>query len=246
MRILFCILIGYLLGALSPDALISKLKHKSLRENGTGNLGATNTMFVFGKKFGVIVMLFDIAKSFFAVWCVRRIVPETELLSLAAGVCAIIGHCFPFYLKWKGGKGLAAFAGLILAYDPRLFLFLLVCGTALMLIVNYSFILPFYAATVFSVFAAITSKNVPHTLLCAAASVIIMIMHASNVKKARNGTDQRIRDFLRKTQHKRIGKEKFRVRYFGIKIIYRKKYCGLRKKRLSLMIKDITITAFSF
>lgn len=64
MKVFLCISFGYLLGSVSPFALLSKLKKKSLRENGTGNLGATNVMLNFGKLYGVLVMLFDVLKAF--------------------------------------------------------------------------------------------------------------------------------------------------------------------------------------
>lgn len=197
MKIFVCILIGYLLGTLNPAALISKLKHKSLRENGTGNLGATNTMLVFGKKFGALVMLFDMAKAFFAVWCARWIAPEIEWLSMATGVCAVVGHCFPFYLKFKGGKGLAAFAGLVLAYRPLLFLFLLISGTVLMLIVNYSFILPFYSAVFFTAYVAIREDEIAVLLLAVFVSALIVVMHFGNMVKAAKGRDKKIRDYIK-------------------------------------------------
>ncbi|MBQ8141111.1 MAG: glycerol-3-phosphate 1-O-acyltransferase PlsY [Clostridia bacterium] len=191
-------IIGYLLGSLNPAALISKIKHKNLRKSGTGNLGATNVMLNFGKGFGLLVMLFDILKGFAAVKLAELIFPESAFIGMVSGLTAIIGHIFPFYISFKGGKGLAAFAGVVLAYNPWLFLFLLLSGCVLMIIVNYSFILPFYAAAVFSVFAAVTSKSIPLTLLCAAASALIMIKHAGNIQKAKEGTDNKVRDVIKR------------------------------------------------
>ena len=123
MKYFICILLAYLIGSLSPSALLAKIKHKNLKKEGTGNLGATNTTLVFGKMFGFLVMVLDIFKGFLAVKITAWIVPEVEWLAILAGFCAVIGHCFPFYLKFKGGKGLAAFGGVILAYNPLFFLF---------------------------------------------------------------------------------------------------------------------------
>ena len=197
MKVVLCILIGYVIGALNPAALISKMKHKSLRDKGTGNLGATNTMLVFGKKFGIPVMLFDIFKGFLVVKLTAWIVPEIQWLSMATGLAAVIGHCFPFYMKFKGGKGLAAFAGMVLAYEVRLFAFLLITGILLMILVNYSFILPYYAAVVFPIFVAVTSRSLPHVLLGSGAAILIMIMHFGNILKAKRGQDNKIRPFIK-------------------------------------------------
>ena len=201
MEYFISIIIGYLLGCLSPSALISKMKHKNLRQSGTGNLGATNVMLNFGKALGALVMVFDICKAFFAVRLAEYLFPEIALAGMLAGLFAVIGHVFPFYMKFKGGKGLASFGGMVLAYNSLLFLVLLLSGGVLMLIVNYSFILPFYAASVFPVFVAIHSKNVLLTVICAAASVLIMVKHAGNIKKAKDGTDNKIRDFLKRHSH---------------------------------------------
>lgn len=197
MKILICILLGYLLGTLSPSALVSKLKRKDLRESGTGNLGATNTMLHFGSALGALVMLLDMAKAVAAVCLARWIAPEAEWLWMAAGAFAVIGHCFPFYLKFKGGKGLAAFAGLVLAYKPALFLFLLISGVTLMFVVNYSFILPFYAASFFAVYVTVLGRGLLITLFAIAVSALIIIMHFGNLVKAINGEDRKIREHVR-------------------------------------------------
>lgn len=72
-----------------------------------------------------------------------------------------------------------------------------------MLLVNYSFVVPFYTSAVFTVFVGVTEKSVPLVLLCAAASALIMIKHAGNIKKAKNGTDIKVRDYLKKMIHKK-------------------------------------------
>ena len=197
MKILFCIIWGYLLGCLNPAALISKLKHKSLRENGSGNLGTTNTLLVFGKKYAALVLAFDMAKSLFAFKTATWVAPEVEWLGLASGFAAVVGHCFPFYLKFKGGKGLASFAGVVLAYRPLLFLFLLFTGMGLMIIVNYSFILPFYAASFFAVYAAIKEASLVAALLAVALAALIIAMHFGNFKKVLRGQENRVRDVIK-------------------------------------------------
>lgn len=197
LKIILCLLLGYLLGSMSPSALIAKVKQTNLREKGSKNLGATNTLLVFGKKYGALVMLFDIAKAFFAVWCAKWIVPGLKWLSLATGGCAILGHCFPFYLKFKGGKGFAAFGGVVLAYNPLLFLFLLISGTVCMLLVNYSFIFPFYTATFFAVYTVIQERTLITGVLATLVAALIIGMHFGNMLKAIKGTDAKIREYIK-------------------------------------------------
>ena len=198
MRYFFCILIAYLIGSLSPAALIAKLKHKNLSKEGTGNLGATNTSLVIGKMFGFLVMVLDIFKGFLAVKIATWIIPETEWFAMMAGFFAVIGHCFPFYLKFKGGKGLAAFGGVILAYNPLFFLFVLTTGVVLVLIVNSGTTLSYYAALIFPIYVAITSKSVSTITVCIIMSLFMMIIFIPNLKKAIKGEEHKSRDFLKK------------------------------------------------
>ena len=123
-----CILsgiMGYLLGCLNPAALFAKAKKIDLRKKGTGNLGATNTTIVLGKKYGVIVMLFDIFKAYLAVKLAKVLFPKAALAWLFAGGAAVVGHIYPFYMRFKGGKGLACLGGAVLAISPSMFLVLI-------------------------------------------------------------------------------------------------------------------------
>lgn len=196
MDVIASLSLGYLLGSLSPAALISKLKKKDLRQHGTGNLGASNTLLVFGKAMGVLVMVFDIFKAYLASKVAQLLFPKLLFSGLLAGFAAIVGHNFPFYMHFKGGKGLAAFGGTVLAYYPPFFLGLLLLGLVLMILCNYSVVMPMSAAILFPILVYLHSHSVPHALLAAASSLLIIIMHFSNIEKARKGTDVQIRDFI--------------------------------------------------
>lgn len=116
--------IGYVLGMIQTAFIYGKMNGIDIREHGSGNAGTTNTLRVLGKKAGLIVFIFDVLKSILAIVVVRIIYSDSHqdmmpLLSLYAGTGAILGHNFPFYLKFRGGKGIAATAGIILAFDWR-------------------------------------------------------------------------------------------------------------------------------
>lgn len=102
MEIGICIIMGYLIGTLSPAALFAKLKNANLRENGTGNLGATNALLVMGRVYGVLVMVLDILKAFIAFRLAAKLFPAIKVAGMIAGLAAIIGHIFPFYMNFKG------------------------------------------------------------------------------------------------------------------------------------------------
>lgn len=197
MQNICCILIGYLFGCFSPATMIAKRKGVDLRAEGSGNPGGTNTMLVVGPKYGFTVMILDALKAIAAAKVARWLFPKLAAAGLVAALGAIIGHVWPFWMGFRGGKGLASFAGMILYFDWPLFLLLLLVGMVLMLIVNYSFIAPMSAAVLFPVFAWIRTKSRKVFLVTATASAIIIKKHWSNIGKALRGEDVRVREYIR-------------------------------------------------
>lgn len=123
MERLVCLAIGYCLGLFQTAYFYGKMKGIDIRQHGSGNAGTTNTLRVLGTKAGLIVLLGDIVKTILAVVIVTLLFgkshPDTVyLLKLYAGTGAILGHNFPFYMNFKGGKGIAATAGLVLSFHP--------------------------------------------------------------------------------------------------------------------------------
>ena len=120
-----CLLIGYVFGLFQTAYIYGRLHGIDIRNYGSGNAGTTNTLRVFGTKAGLLVLLGDIMKCILAVVLTALIFYATHpdrvnLLKMYTAAGAIIGHNFPFYLKFKGGKGIAATAGLILSFHPYL------------------------------------------------------------------------------------------------------------------------------
>ena len=120
MERIVCILIGYVFGLFQTGYIYGRLQHVDIRKMGSGNAGSTNALRTLGVKAGACTFLGDSFKCIFAVLAVRLIFGETHgdilpLLSIYAGMGAVLGHNFPFYLKFKGGKGIAAMAGLLAA-----------------------------------------------------------------------------------------------------------------------------------
>ena len=103
MKYLICVLIGYLIGSINPSYIISKLCGGDIREKGSGNAGASNALIVYGKLIGVFCALFDIGKAFFAVWLMRSAFSDLPLVFALTAVACILGHVFPFYMRFRGG-----------------------------------------------------------------------------------------------------------------------------------------------
>ena len=192
--------IGYGLGQLSPAALISKLKNKDLRENGTGNLGATNTMLVFGKAYGIAVMIFDVLKAFFAIKIAKLLFPRLLIAGLIAGCFSVIGHVFPAYLNFRGGKGVATFAGMILAYDIKVLLGFLLVAIVIMVMTDTGHYGPISAAVLFPVWLWIKVKSIVVFGGVAAVGGLIVYKHRENFTKRKEGKDIRVREFAEKCE----------------------------------------------
>lgn len=189
-------IIGYLIGSLSPSYLLSKIKGENLREKGTGNLGATNTAIILGKGYGAFVMLFDIFKAILASILAGAIFKNTALAPIVSGVFAVVGHIFPFYLKFRGGKGLATFGGLILSLDPTMFCILLILTIVLMFLFNYGVAMPLSASVLFPLLAFLKTKSVAVFVFTFLASLLVFVKHLPNLKKAINKEDTTTRDYL--------------------------------------------------
>lgn len=194
-------LMGYMLGGLSPAAVLAAVKKIDLQKHGTKNLGATNVALIFGKWYGIVVMLLDVGKAFVAVKLAKRLFPGLLLSGLFAGCAAVVGHIYPVYLKFRGGKGLAAFGGMILALDPVMFLILLVIGIAVMLITNYAIAVPFSAASLAPFLAGFRFDSITAFFIVSLSSSLILMKHMENIGRIKSGEEIGLREFIKTRMH---------------------------------------------
>lgn len=117
------IITSYLLGSVMFSILIARFKGVDIRKHGSGNAGATNTLRVLGKGPGILVLLLDISKGILAVWIGKWFVPDELWLHIVCGICVIMGHNWPVFFHFKGGKGIATTIGMVatLCFLPALF-----------------------------------------------------------------------------------------------------------------------------
>ena len=189
-NIILCILIGYAIGCVNPAVIISKVMHRDLRNEGTGNYGASNVTMVVGRGLGAFVMLFDVAKGVLSYTiCAFAFGEAPTVAGLIGGFFAALGHSYPFYNRFRGGKGLAAYGGVILAFDPMIFLIALTVAMALMLSFNHSFVFPYSASVVVVTLGAVFTRDLTATLLLILLMAFIMFTHFPNLKReiASNG-----------------------------------------------------------
>ena len=123
MERIYCILIGYVFGLFQTAFIYGRIKGIDIRKHGSGNAGTTNTLRVLGTKAGILVFIGDCCKAILAilltVYLFRDSSMAVQMIKLYTGLGVILGHNFPFYLKFKGGKGIAATGGMIIAFDWR-------------------------------------------------------------------------------------------------------------------------------
>ena len=196
MKSIICLLIGYVLGSVSPAALLARAKGTDLRKEGTGNLGATNSILVLGKKLGMLVMVLDIFKSYLAARIAQRLFARFVLAGLLASLGAIIGHIYSMFLHFHGGKGVAALGGMMLFYKPAFFWLLIVVAIVLMLITNLGVVGPVSAALLFPVLVYIDSGSFSMSAVAAAAGCLIVLSHRKNIQKIRNCQEILVNSFL--------------------------------------------------
>lgn len=180
---------AYLLGSSSMSFYLSKIKGVDIRKKGSKNLGASNAMIILGWKAGVLVGIHDIGKAVLAVLAAKLIFPELPYIGVIAGVASVLGHIFPFYLKFKGGKGFASFVGMLLALNWRYALILIVVIALVTLLTDYIVCGTVTAVVVSPVYFGIAEKNIMFPLILLIATGVILYKHRENFVRIYKGTE---------------------------------------------------------
>lgn len=184
MQAILSLTMGYLIGCINPAAWVGKRKNVNLKEEGTGNLGATNTALVLGRKAGYFVLICDMFKSIFAYKLARLLFPKLLLAGLIAGIGVLLGHCFPVNMHFIGGKGLASFGGLVLIHSWKLFVILLTLGIIAAFVMDYGVYLAVTAAALFPIMSYLQTGNIMDLILTGIAGGLIFAMHWTNLRRA--------------------------------------------------------------
>jgi len=189
MAYLIAAALGYFLGTSSMTWYLSRLRGINMRGGGSGNLGASNAVLLMGWKAGVLVALHDIGKSVLAVLLAQMFFRELPYIGAVAGVASVLGHIFPFYLRFKGGKGFASYFGMTLALNWRLALVILVLVVVITLVTDY--IVLGTAATTLSVpvWLGVSQRDWVLPAILLVASAVIWLKHRENFVRIANGTE---------------------------------------------------------
>lgn len=196
-NIIICLAVGYLSGCISTGLIISKIYKVDIRKYGSGNLGMTNALRTLGPKAGIMTFAGDYLKAVIPILLVRFVIfPDAEniqLLALYCGLGTVLGHNFPVWLKFKGGKGISATAGVISAVDPLAIPFGLPLFIVIIAITRYMSLGSLFVAVYIPVWITIRFPGDIHMLAVALVfTVLAFIRHKSNIKRLINGTENKI------------------------------------------------------
>lgn len=201
MKIVILLAVAYLLGSIPSGVWIGKLfYHKDIREFGSGNSGTTNTFRVLGKPAGIIVLAMDILKGTLAT-LLPSLFHLDNINPLWFGVFAILGHTFPVFAGFKGGKAVATSAGMLLAFSPLFFLYSVVLFLICLFITSMVSLSSMIAAVLVTVSTVVLpfiwplilpEHNWLLTLIATGVTIFIFIRHRENIQRIKQGTENRV------------------------------------------------------
>lgn len=187
---------AYLLGSIPSGLWIGrKFFQIDIRQHGSGNLGATNSFRILGKKAGTIVLLMDLLKGSISVLLLKQM-DLHGVSPLIIALFAVVGHTYPLFANFKGGKAVATFAGVILAYQPVLFLIglgIFILTLAISKMVSFTSMLTISIGVLLSLYF----QDIVLTIIALLADIFIIYRHRTNVQRILNGTEPKVDIFKR-------------------------------------------------
>lgn len=197
MPYLMAVGLGYLLGSSNLAYWLAKWNHVDFRKGGSGNLGASNTTILLGWRAGIAVGIHDIGKAVLAVVLAKLLFPEAEYAAAAAGVAAVWGHVFPFYLKFRGGKGLASFLGAVAALNWKVGLAIALLLVVITLVTDFISLGTLTVSVAAPLGFLLTTGHIIIPLILAAASVVLICKHIENIHRLLNKTEIGLRSTIK-------------------------------------------------
>jgi glycerol-3-phosphate acyltransferase PlsY len=193
MNTIIAIIVSYLIGSISFSFLAGKfLKGIDIREHGSGNAGATNTLRVLGKGPGLSVFVLDIFKGVLAIWIAAWLVPDSIKVEILCGFAVVAGHNWPLYFNFKGGKGIATTIGVMLTLCFWPVIFAGILAILIIFITRYVSIGSLLFATLLPLFIWWMDKPLEILWLSLVVFVFAYVRHRTNIIKLWNGKENKI------------------------------------------------------
>ncbi len=186
----FLLLASYLLGSIPSGLILSKVLNKGdIRKSGSGNIGATNALRVGGKLLGTLTLIFDILKGLASI--ILAIIFEQKFIAVYGFVC-ILGHIFPIWLKFRGGKGVATVLGVMLGLNPFIALLMSIIWIAIFKFSKISSVASLVSLFLSIITFVITDANYVNSAFLTCTLILIVYKHKDNIIRLYNGEENKI------------------------------------------------------
>lgn len=205
--LILCGILSYLLGSLNFGIIVSRLAYKDdVRNYGSGNAGMTNMLRTYGKGAAVVTLLCDAAKAAIAILVIGRM-SAGFWGAYTAGLCCIIGHAYPIFFGFKGGKGVVTTAVMVLCLDPIVFATLIIIFVIIVATTKYISLGSCICAMIYPLVLHRMTGSGFHILIATAVAAFIIYLHRSNIKRLREGTENKV-SFKSKKKSDKVTEDK--------------------------------------
>lgn len=191
------VMIAYLMGSSNLAFYIAKLRGKDLRGAGSGNYGASNATILLGWRIGVAVGIHDIGKAILAVLLAQYFFPGLPNIGAVAGAACVLGHIFPFYLCFKGGKGFASFIGMTIALNWKLAILVILAVLIVTVITDYIVVGTVTTVVSVPIGMGVLTHSILPPLIILIATAAILWKHRENYTRIRNRQEIGLRSAIR-------------------------------------------------
>jgi glycerol-3-phosphate acyltransferase PlsY len=189
LNIILSILIGYLIGSIPFGVIAGKLKKVEIRKVGSGNIGATNIYRTLGAAPAIAVFIFDLLKGACAVYIAQAMVPDSPAVIVMSGIAAVIGHMYPVYIGFKGGKGSATGLGVLLGIAPDLFIIAMIYVAVAIAATRYVSVTSIGGVLLLIVLMFTFHKPVEYSIAAIIVAILVIYKHIPNIKRLLSGTE---------------------------------------------------------
>ena len=186
---LLAAVLSYLAGCSNMALYLSKWKKVDMRAAGSGNLGASNALVLMGWKAAVLVGIHDIGKAYLAVFLARLFFPELPNVEAVAGVACVLGHIFPFYLRFKGGKGFASYLGMTIALNWKFALLVLAVVVLVTFLTDYIVVGTVSTVLMVPAYMGYATGSLLLSAILLIGTAAILFKHRENYVRILNGTE---------------------------------------------------------
>lgn len=193
MQYILVIALSYLLGCSNMAKYIAAVKKVDLSAGGSGNPGASNAVILMGWGAGILTALHDIGKSALAVVLARLVFPEVPHIGAIAGVASVLGHIYPFWMRFKGGKGFASYLGMTIALNWKFAIVVLLLVGIVTLVTDYIVAATTTTIVIVPIWMGISSHSLILPLILLIATAVIAWKHKDNYVRMYKGTEIRFR-----------------------------------------------------